>query len=71
MPRGKDTEVKNIFTGLSISTVAVGFCSSCQGILSGILIGNNTPILQVLSFASFTTICIDNKYLHIFASSFP
>lgn len=56
MPKDKDTEVKNIFTGLLISTIAVGFCSSCQGILSGILSGNNLPILQVLSFASFTTI---------------
>lgn len=56
IPEDKDTEVKNIFTGLSISTAAVGFCSSCQGILSVILIDNNTPILQVLSFASFTTV---------------
>lgn len=56
IPKDRDTEVKNIFTGLSITTIAVGFCSSCQGILSGILSGNNPPVLQILSFASFTTI---------------
>lgn len=55
-PEDKDSEVKNIFTGISISTVTIGLCSSCQGILSGILIDNNTPILKVLSFSSFTTI---------------
>ena len=52
----KDHDVKNLFSILIVLTITVGFCSTCQGIISGVLSTQNSPILHILSYASFTTI---------------
>jgi len=52
----KKSEVKNIYTGLAIMTIAVGVCSTAQGIISGILSVNQYPLPEIISIASFTTV---------------
>jgi flagellar motor component MotA len=52
----KNTEVKNIYTGLAILTIAVGVCSTAQGVISGILSVNSYSLPEIISIASFTTI---------------
>ena len=54
--KSRDEEVKNLFSGLCIASIAVGICSTIQGFISGVLLRLNYSVPEILSYASFTTL---------------
>ena len=53
----KNNEIKNMFTAISIMTIAVGICSTVQGLISSALIATQGyQLSQVISYASFTIV---------------
>lgn len=53
----KSNDIKNMFTAISIMTLAIGFCSTIQGLISGLLIdAAGLKLSQIICFASFTSV---------------
>ncbi len=52
----KNPKVKTVFGALIISTIAVGVCSTIQGIFSGVFSGTDISLSETVSIAMFTTV---------------
>lgn len=50
----RDPEVRTVFIGIALGTVATGFCSMIQGLYAGVLSGSGSAIYEILVAASFS-----------------
>jgi len=49
----KDPDVRTVFLGVALGTVATGFCSMVQGVYAGVLPGLGSNVSEMLVSASF------------------